>query len=171
MPQSSRAPYCVVVADGARARFFWLHPTRARSGGNGVLEERVGIVNAAHRHPMASSDVPGADPRRAASGGVGRNDDASEANWRRENDRRFATQIVDQLLDCCHEWHTRSVIIVADKRTLGMLRQKTDRLGGLTIRELSRDLSRFDETALYAHLGAAGLLPVAPVQLRERHIH
>lgn len=170
MAQSSRSPYCVVVADGARARFFLMHPTRPNVAGHG-MEERAGLVNNAHRHPMGSSDVPGADPHRAAAGGPGRNDDASESNWRRENDRRFAGLIVDKMLDCCHEWHAHNVLLVADKRTLGLLRPKMDRMAGLTIREYSRDLSRLEGPALYEHLNTANLLPKLPAPMHERHIH
>lgn len=170
MTNPARSLTCVVVADGARARFFAFHPPRARLAAGGVLEERAGLVNAAHRHPGPAGDAHGADSRRAAAGGPGRNDDASEANWRRENDRRFAGQIVDQLLDCCHTWPARQVLLVADKRTLGVLRPRTERLAGLTVREHARDLSRLDGHELLAHLRADGVLGRAMPAAQAMHV-
>ncbi len=150
---------CVVVADGARARFFCLKAgLTADFDGGAELEERADLVHAGVRHPATTGEPSGTDRQRAAAGGPGRDDDGSEASRRRDADRRFAGQIIDQCADLCRAWPARNVILIADKHTLGLLRQKTHRLNGVDVQELARDLSRANAAAVHAHLKTAGLV-------------
>lgn len=169
MPAQNSDCWCIVIANGARARFFTLQPTsRQHPPPEVVLQERDDLV---HPNPRTAHSVAlhgGNDTRRTASGGAGRNDDASEANWRREQDRRFAAQIVDKTAECCRQWHASDAVLVADKRSLGLLRQKRDRLSHITVHELSRDLSHVTLPALYECLRAAGLVPHPEATLRHR---
>ena len=161
---------CVVVADGARARFFYAAPpTRGRPGSRMTFEERADLTNPGQQHPGMTGVVSGVDRHRAGAGGAGRNDDASEFNRRREEDRRFSVAIIDKAAECCASWETPTVVLVADKHTQGQLRQHTHGLTGLTIRELSRDLSGLTLPQLQVHLADAGLLPGSPARPHAAH--
>ncbi len=160
MTKLARASYCVVVADGARARFFALDSAAGpRSGHAALLVEHADLVNPSHSHSHGSADMPAGEGRRAAAGGPGRNDDASDASWRREQDRRFAGQVVDKMTELCAAQSANQVVVVADARMLGLLRQKTDRLAGVELHEHTRDLTGFEPVAIHNHLATAGLLP------------
>ncbi len=159
---SSSLVTCVVVADGARARFFTLQPTATAGADGGMaLQERSDLCQSdPRRTTLAAANV--ADHSRAAAGGTGRDDDASAANRRREWDRRFAGEVIDKCAEFCRDWQVKRVVIVADPRTLGLLRHKAHRLAGLDVRELGRDLSHADAPTLRAHLVTAGLLTESP---------
>lgn len=160
MTKLARASYCVVVADGARARFFALDPAAGpRSGHAALLIERADLINPSHSHSNGSADMPAGEGRRAAAGGPGRNDDASDASWRREQDRRFASQVIDKMTELCGAQSANQAVVVADARMLGLLRQKTDRLTGVELHEHTRDLTGFEPVVIHSHLAAAGLLP------------
>jgi protein required for attachment to host cells len=151
---------CVVVADGARARFFFAAaPSRNRPGSRPTLEERADLTNAGQQHPGASGTVSGVDRHRASAGGAGRNDDTSAINHKREHDRQFAAEIAQKLAECCEEWEVPNVVLVADKHTLGQLRQTTDHLTGVMIREFPKDLSKLEPPQIQTHLTTAGLMP------------
>ncbi len=160
--------YCVVVADGARARFFSLDPASApRTGYHAALVERWEMMNPAHSHSHGPADLPGHDWRRAAAGGPGRNDDASDNNWRREQDRRFAADVLEKVAEMCQLWSADRAVLVADKRTLGLLRLKMNRMAGVAMVEHSRDLTGMEGPAIHAHLAAAGILPATPGEMRQ----
>lgn len=163
------ASYCVVVADGARARFFTLGGEGGpRSGHAARMVEQAELVNPTHSHSHGPADLPGGDWRRASAGGPGRNDDASDANWRREQDRRFAGQLVEKLSELCQMYHATTAVMVADARMIGLLRQKADRFAGVELHEHTRDLTGFDAWAVHTHLAAAGLLP--PMGMASRPV-
>lgn len=166
MSKPVRASYCVVVADGARARFFALDPAGPRAGHAALLVEDADLINPAHHHAVGSAAMPAGEGRRAAAGGPGRNDDASDANWRREQDRRFASLVVDKMGELCQARGVNQVVMVADARMLGLLRQKTDRLAGVALHEHSRELTGLQTVAIHHHLAAVGLLPPAGTSSR-----
>ena len=169
MPQFSHLRWCIVVANGARARFFSLHPTaRQHPPTEVVLQEQGDLLNLAGRHLAVPPDGSGLDIRRIASGGAPRNDDASVVNWKREQDRRFATQVMEKTADFARAQQASTVVIVAESRMLGLLRAKRDRLQGVQVLELTRDLSRLGVPAIYAHLRSAGLVPGLHATLRQR---
>ncbi|MBI5607850.1 MAG: host attachment protein [Deltaproteobacteria bacterium] len=160
MASPTRLSLGVVVADGARARFFTLDSNgMPRRGSARMLREHLDLLNPAHTHTLGHEPARGAAGRRAAAGGPGRNDDASDASWRREQDRRFAAQIAHQLEQHCREFACHDVVLVADARMLGLLRPRVDQIGGLHIAEHTRDLTHLSGADLHVHLADAGLLP------------
>lgn len=160
--------YCVVVADGARARFFSLDPASApRNGHHAPLLEHREMINPSHSHSHGPADLPGQDWRRAAAGGPGRNDDASDNNWRREQDRRFAAEVIDSMTEMCQKWGASKAVVVADKRFLGLLRPKMERVAGIELVEHSRDLTGMEAPAIHAHLAAQAMLPATPGEVRQ----
>ncbi len=172
MSKFIHSPYCVVVADSTRAHYFSLRPTaHAGSATPAVVEHRADLVRNALPAPNATGDQGDIDLRRAASGGPGRNDDASDMNWQREHERQFATEVIETCADYCREWDAGAVVLVAEKHMLGLLRQRTDLLEDLEVLELCRDLVDLDDSIVHARLAAAGMVPGTPAMAAARHAH
>lgn len=163
----------VVVADGARARFFTMESSKLpRHRSSVTLREHSDLLNPSHTHSLGHDPARSAAGRRAAAGGPGRNDDASDANWRREQDRRFAARIAHQLEEHCREFACSDVVLVADARMMGLLRPQVDQAGGLRIAEHTRDLTHMSGADLHVHLADAGLLPApAHPAPAARYVH
>lgn len=168
MPGFNHTPYCVLVADATRARYFSLRPVARGGFATAVVEAHADLA----REPLLSRTTQaypgGADLRRAASGGPGRNDDASDMNWQREHERQFAAQVIEQLADYARQWQARAVVLVAGEHMLGLLRQKTDHLAGLEVIEFCRDLVDLDDASVHTRLAAAKLVPAAPLYVAPR---
>ncbi len=167
----SRMPnQCVVIADGARARFFALQWASLPevNGGPALLEREVlenpAKVAASAENPSPQSEARG-QKRTVYSG-------SEEARERREEQsgRRFARQIAVRAADFARQQGVQQCVVVADPRTLGMLRRELKAVskGQLAFTELGKDLCRLSVHEIHAHLARAGHLPArnAPRSVR-----
>lgn len=161
---------CVVIADGARARFFalrWASPPEV-NGGPALLEREVlenpAKTPASNERPSPQSEVRG--QKRGVSSG------SDEARERREEQlgRRFARQIAVRAANFARQQGAQSCVVVADPRTLGMLRRELKAVGKgqLTFTELGKDLCRLSAHEIHSHLARTGHLPArnAPRSVR-----
>jgi len=161
---------CVVIADGARARFFalqWASPPEV-NGGPALLE--CGVIENPAKMPASAekSSQKGEvrEQKRAVSPG------SDEARERREEQsgRRFARQIAVQAADFARQQGVPHCVVAADPRTLGMLRRelKSVSKGRLTFTELGKDLCRLSAHEIHSHLARTGHLPArnAPRSVR-----
>ncbi len=155
--------YLIVVADGARARFFELVPAELpplESGPN--LVELEDLVN-------PEIDVKGRDLWSNLKSGRGRApgegpahgyDDHRESH-REEIERRFARQTATRIVERLTRHRADVLIVAAESRMLGMLR---DALGarlpaGIHLIEHAENLSRLNALHLHIHLAEEGALP------------
>jgi len=162
---------CVVIADGARARFFalqWASPPEV-NGGPALLE--CGVLENPAKMPASSAEKPSQQgevrgQKRVVSSG------SDEARERREEQsgRRFARQIAVRAADFARQQGVPHCVVVADPRTLGMLRRelKVVGKGQLTFTELGKDLCRLSAHEIHSHLARTGHLPArnAPRSVR-----
>ena len=154
--------YCVVVTNGARARFFTLEPSAVpelESGPN--LIEQTQIDNPfreMHGEELWSTTNSGRN--RAAIGGPAHGYDDHREQHRDEYERRFANSVAEE---CCRLSHTRKasdVVIVSQKRMLGFLRAAMEsRMNGVRTTEIAKDLSKLSPIQLHEHLARDNLLP------------
>jgi protein required for attachment to host cells len=157
--------YCVVVADGARARFFTLKPAALPAFEGGPdLHEREDLVNPEKEQTsreLFSNLKTGRN--RAAGGGPAHGYDDHRTQHEDEFERRFARRVASRIRDLSPVAH---IVLVADPRLLGFLRAELagKHANGTELRELGKDLSTLSPTEIHARLAAAGLLPerVAP---------
>jgi protein required for attachment to host cells len=150
--------YCVVTADGGRARFFikfpaWQASVEPRPD---LVEEGEDLINAEARltgHELWS-DTP--------AGGMAHTYDDHRDQHSEEFKHRFAKRIAQHALQLAQRHHAQVLIIAAEKHMLGLLRKELDAsAGALEIREVSKDLSRLGPAELQRHLAEAGVLPPA----------
>lgn len=156
----------VVVADAARARFFIEHFVNTPPNRAGYrLDERATLV---HPEGRLSDDEQLTESRPGSfrgSGGAPGHALSDHRDARRdEQDKQFAGEIVQRALNFCREQDTDRVILVADPRMLGLLRQYTDQLGkqGFSLRELAKDLSRMRPDEIHDLLTKSEVLPWKP---------
>lgn len=154
--------FCVVVAEGARARFFTLEANEVPElEGGPDLVEHTSLANPAHR---AHDDKILSDPRshgnRMTTGGGHSYDDHREA-YDAEIEQRFARDIATELDRlCASQRGTPKIILCAEKRMLGHLRTAMNGHAYATnLVEVPKDLAKLKAKALHEKLSADGLMP------------
>ncbi|NIR59578.1 MAG: host attachment protein [Gammaproteobacteria bacterium] len=87
--------------------------------------------------------------------------DDHRSRHREELERRFAKNVAARAARLAREEQAGQVVLVAQKRMLGLLRRELDTLAkaGLGIREIAKDLGRLDPPSIQAHLARERLLP------------
>lgn len=154
--------YCVVVADGARARFFLLESEKTAAKGGPNLVEKNGLVNA--EAELAGKDLfsDNKSGRNISSGGGGAHgyDDHRDRQIE-EHERRFAKQIAETALRVAGEQKSKHLVLVADKRMLGHLRgaMTVPPTTGLEVSEVAKNLTKLAPQELHEHLAGEQLLP------------
>ncbi len=154
--------YCVVVANGARARFFTLEEPQfpeLESGPN--LVELKALQNPQHRETGNQLwSEPKTGRNRAGIGGPAHGYDDHRTQHQEEYDRRFANDVAQE---CCRLSQARGasdLVLVSQKRMLGHLRSAMEsRLNGIRTVELAKDLSKLNPSQVHEHLARESLLP------------
>ena len=154
--------YCVVVADGARARIFSLQIRETPDGtGRPFLQAERDLVNPGRRARDAeifTNSRPGS--RRGAPGGPGHSVDDHRNEHTAELERRFAVDIVEEVERVASNGSCTELVLAAAPRMLGALRSPAGRLNrSFAVKELSRDLTKLTPTDVHDHLAAKELLP------------
>ncbi|HQU17277.1 MAG: host attachment protein [Chromatiales bacterium 21-64-14] len=155
--------YCVVVTDGARARFFTLEPAefpQMQSGPN--LVEQKDLVNPEGEIPDAQLWADTKSGRnRAPGGGPAHGYDDHREQHHDEFERRFARSVAHEAIRMTHGRNAPVVVLAAQKRMLGFLRAALAPLlkTGIGLRELAKDLSKHAPLDVHAHLAKECLIP------------
>jgi protein required for attachment to host cells len=163
---------CVLVVDAARARFFVdrHEAPPAQFGGKAAdapswdgrrLSEVADLVQPEARlasGELASESRPGIG--RGPSGQAHGYSDHRDAQ-RDHHDKQFAARVIEQAEACCREADSRRLIVAADPRMLGYLRQNGDRLkrANVAVRDVAKDLTRMRPDEIRQVLVKNELLP------------
>lgn len=149
----------VIAADGAHARFFTLPATLPAANESGPhLVEQEALINPeqeAAATQLWSDDTGG---RQGGPGGTHGYDDHRERH-RLEYERRFAAMVAWRALENLQGMAGARLVIAADKRMLGLLRDALAGRHEFEVREMAKDFSKLSSAELHAHLADAGLLP------------
>jgi protein required for attachment to host cells len=155
--------YCVVVTDGARARFFTLEPVDFPDVESGPrLTEQGNLVNPEKDMPqreLFSNTKTGRN--RAPGGGPAHGYDDHRDEHENEFERRFARKVAEETTRIAHSNRAHWIVLAAEPRMLGFLRieLKTVMRNGVEVRELGKDLSKLSSQQVHAHLAKEQLLP------------
>jgi len=154
--------YCVVVADGARARLFSLREASAPGAGGPNLVEISDLTN-----PDLAAEVLRGDERSghsvasASSGSHGFED--HRERHRSESERRFAKRIVTEAAQVVGRERAGSLVLAAEAQMLSHLREALNLPATVRVREVAKDLVKLTPHELYAHLAADNALPARRV--------
>ena len=154
---------CVVVADGARARFFTLreaeHPELESSPNLIEINDLIQPEKEMHNGELWAENRPSRS--RGRHGGPAHGFDDHRDDHIEEQDRRFARSIAEEAARLVRLQQGRNLVLVAQKRMLGLLRECMDPLmkAGVEVRELAKDLSKLHPLDLHEHLAREQLIP------------
>ncbi len=155
--------YCVVTADGGRARLFTLEPARYPEveSGPSLVEQRdlVDIEQETAGAELWTSTKSGRN--RAPGGGPAHGYDDHRSQHRAESERRFARQVAQEAMRLAQAHAARTIVLAAEKRMLGFLRTALDPLvrNGMVVQEVAKDLSKHPPIEIQELLARDGLLP------------
>jgi protein required for attachment to host cells len=155
--------YCIVVADGSRARFFTLEQAGIPElEGGPDLAERRDLVNPekAQRSRELFSNLK-SGRNQAPGNGPGHGYDDHRGRHKDEFERRFARRLAAEITTFSRERRVEHLVLVADPRMLGFLRVELGSAlpASLRVMELTRDLSSLSATRIHARLADEGLVP------------
>ena len=154
---------CIVAADGGRARLFV--PVEDGGSRSGVsLVERESLVNSDYR--ARGPDSPGrtkTEQMTNRQAGDVHPIDARRDHHRLELERRFAREIAQRVAAMTHTWTGGTVVLVAEPRMLGLVREPLHKVlkPGIELKELAKDYSHFTPAELRDHLALNQLIPAA----------
>jgi len=154
--------YCVVVAEGARARFFTLEPVEVpelESGPN--LKEWSTLTNPEHKAHQKDVFTDVRSGRNRGNPGEAHAYDDHRDQHDVEMEHRFARTIAGEIEQFTNQHGKSKVVLCAEKKMLGFLRGA---LNGHTrpemqIQEVAKDLTRLSARDLHEKLAKDGKLP------------
>ncbi|HQR59966.1 MAG TPA: host attachment protein [Methylophilaceae bacterium] len=150
----------VVVANGAQARFFTLEPAEnpAYESSPRLLEQEclVNLQQEASGKELWSDNSGG---NRSTGGGGSHGYDDHRGQHRAEYERRYAQQVAAATTQLARERKANSVVLAADSRLLGLMREELHRANGFDLKPVSRDYSKLSALELHEQLAGLDLLP------------
>jgi len=158
--------YCVVVADGARARFFSLdEPGVGEAGPNLVEVSDLANSEAEMAGKDIYRDLKSGRNEASAGGGAHGYDDHRNGHLE-ESERRFAKQIAAAATDAVLREQSGCLVVAADPNMMGHLRAAMNvSLGGIEVKEVVKDLSKLGPQELQEHLAADHALPARQIPI------
>ena len=152
---------CVVVADGARARIFLVQVNDAPRAPFRLVERGV-LTNADLRSRGRS--VTGrvrTETNTNREAGPMHPMGAQRERHRVELERRFSVEVARKTAALARNWSMGSVVLVADPRMLGFLRDavRGALTPGIRVKELAKDYARLTASRLQDQLVENGVVP------------
>jgi protein required for attachment to host cells len=160
LPDASRS--CVVVADRARARLFVVDPPPPNRSLPKLREvEALTDSEGALKGGAVFSNTR-SGTNRSPSGAEFEYDDHRERH-RDEVERRFARRIADAISSWVRERSTTRLVLAAEPRLLGLLREEmlARDLNGAELEDLDENLSGKTPEQIANALARRGLMPFA----------
>ena len=152
---------CVVVADGKGARLFLLQESDApRAPVRLVARGTLSNADLRSRGRSVTGRVRTETNTNREAGPV-HPIGAQRERHRIELERRFSVEIARKAAVLARNWSTGSVVLVADPRMLGFLRDAARGAlkPGISVKELAKDYAHLTASKLRDHLALSGVLP------------
>lgn len=150
---------CVVVAGSARARFFVLQPDSGAHAGK--LVEQGSLINPDYQARCRDTPVRfkvghGIGGHAAQARGFG----MRRAHYPLELEQRFGSDIVARAAAISREWERGTLVLVADPRLLGLVRNalRNALRPEIELKELAKDYSHLALGELQQHLAQERLI-------------
>jgi protein required for attachment to host cells len=155
---------CIIVADGAHARFFTLEiPEEPRADGGARLVETRDLVNPDGDIPERLQFSDRAGKAHASPEGAAHALDDGRERHRQELGRRWARCVLDEMDRFVRHERSTRLLLVAELRVLGALREQLlhERLRDIDIVELGQNLAQHPVAHIHSTLASLGLVPAA----------
>ena len=149
----------VIAANGAHARFFTMPETQLAANESGPhLVELETFINPERETTGSALWSDNTGGRSGTPGGAHGYDDHREQH-RMEYERRFAAMVAKRAIERMQGMVGANLIITAEKRMLGLLRDVIAGRHDFTVREMAKNFCKVSPAELQGHLVKAGLLP------------
>ena len=152
---------CVIVADAKIARFFGIESFDTPRAG-AKLVERLSLANpdveGARKNGLERVKTERVSNRQA---GDVHPIEARRQQHRLELERRFGHEIARQTAQIVKDWKEATVVLVADPRLLGLMREPMRKAlhPGIELKELAKDYTHLAPFELLDHLALNSLIP------------
>ncbi len=155
---------CIIISDGARARFITLEvPEDPATEGGARLVEHDDLVNPEADVPARALFSDRAGSAHASPGGAAHALDDHREGHEREMVRRYVRRIVEHAEGFVKAQRANRLMIVAEPRLLGALREQLphERFRDVEIVEVGENLSRRPLDQIQSILALRGVMPAA----------
>ncbi len=150
----------VVVTNGAQARFFTLEPAESPAYESSPrLVEQECLVNPQQEVAGKNLWSDNSGGNRSTGGGGSHGYDDHRDQHRAEYERRFARQVASATTELARSRKADQVVLAADSRMLGSLRDELHRVNGFDLKQVARDYSKLSVLDLHEQLAGLDLLP------------
>jgi protein required for attachment to host cells len=152
---------CVIVADSGRARIFLLEESGAPRAPFRLIEHgKLANADLRSRGRSVTGRVR-TETNTNREAGPMHPMGAQRDRHRIELERRFSVEIARNAAALARNWTTGSVVLVADPRMLGFLRDavRGELKTGVRVKELAKDYGNLTASSLQDHLAQSGVLP------------
>ncbi len=153
--------YCVVVANGSRARFFTLKRPQIpelESGPRLIEQAEISDPELKQHARDLWTEKPGKN--RGKSQAQSHVYDDHRDSHQAEYERRFVQVVAERAARFAHEHEADNLVLCSIQRQLPLLRQALNgHLGDTRVTELAKDLSKLEPISLHDHLSKEGLIP------------
>lgn len=150
----------VVVANGAHARFFTLEPAESPAYESSPrLVELEALINPQQEASGKDLWTDNSGGNRSTGGGGSHGYDDHRDQHRAEYERRFALQISTATTQLARSRKANRVVLAADSRLLGALRDELQRANGFDLKPVSKDYIKLTALELHEQLAGLDLLP------------
>lgn len=155
--------YCIAIVSEAEAKFYCLEPVEYPELESGPkLCEIAKISNPEKRVPDREIYTDSKSGRGRAPGkGPAHGYDDHREKRDEESSRKFSRTVLEKVKDLAMQQDAKKVIIAAQPKMLGLLRQDIPSLKreGLDIKEYTKDLTKLSAREIHEHLAREGLVP------------
>ncbi len=155
--------YCIATVSEAEAKFYCLEPVEYPELESGPrLCEIAQIANPEKRLPDREIYTDTRSGRGRAPGkGPGHGYDDHRLRRDEEASRKFSRAVLEKIRELALREDTRRVILAAQPKMLGLLRQDVHLLEreGIEVREHGKDLTKLSPRQIHEHLAKEGLVP------------
>jgi protein required for attachment to host cells len=155
---------CIIVADGARARFITLHlPEDPKVEGGARLVEHEDLVNPEADVPQRGLFSDRAGRAHASPVGAAHALDDHREDHQRETTRRYVRRVVEHAERFVSAQQATRLLFVAEPRLLGTWREQLpyERFRGVEVVEVGENVSRRPLEQIQSVLALRGVVPAA----------
>lgn len=153
---------CIVVADARQARFYSVEDVESPRLKMKLVERTV-LPNPNSDLKVLGEGMSGrvhTETNTNRQAGPMHPMGAQRERHRLELDRRFGQEIARETAAVTKEWKDGTVVLVAEPRMLGLLREplRTALRQGIELKELAKDYTNLPAAELHEHLALNGLV-------------
>lgn len=150
----------VVIASSAQARFFTLEPAESPAYESSPrLVEQDCLVNPQQDATGQELWSDNSGGNRSTGGGGSHGYDDHRGQHRAEYERRFSQQVAAATTQLVRRLKATLVVLTADSRMLGALRDGLHRANGFELKPVAKDYSKLSVLDLHEQLAILNLLP------------